>query len=416
MERIILHADLNNFYASVECLKEPKYENVPMAVTGDPDQRHGIILAKNQLAKAAGVKTGEPIWQARAKCPNLVCLPPRFGLYMYYSRKVREVYYRFTPKVEPFGLDEAWLDMTGTGRNAQEAADAIRAAVKAETKLTVSVGASFNKIFAKLGSDMRKPDATMVITRQDFKQTVWPLAVEELLFVGRATKRKLNNIGVFTIGDLARLSPAVLRAMLGKWGETIGLFARGEDRSEVAFLGASPPVKSVGNSFTPFRDLKDGEDVKQMFFILSESVSARLRDQGLVCSLVGISVRDCELFTFSRQSALQNPTALSGEIARAAMRLFSANYAWAKPVRSVGVWAGRLGMADGEIQVSCFEDDSRRAAEESLDRAVYHIRRRYGNGAVMRASVLGGDFGRMDPKEENVIFPAGFHDKVEIPL
>ncbi len=339
MERIILHADLNNFYASVECMKEPKYKNVPMAVTGDPDQRHGIILAKNQLAKAAGVKTGEAIWQARAKCPNLLCLPPRFGLYMYYSRKVREVYYRFTPKVEPFGLDEAWLDMTGTGRNAQDAADTIRLAVKAETELTVSVGASFNKIFAKLGSDMRKPDATMVISRQDYKETVWPLPVEELLFVGRATRRKLNNIGVFTIGDLARLSPAVLRAMLGKGGETIGLFARGEDRSEVAFLGDSPPVKSVGNSFT-FRDFMTTR-TSQISHPSPNRFPPRLRDQGLVRSLVGISV-DCELCTFSRQSALQKAhrpfPARSPDLM---MRLFSANYAWAKPIRSVGVWAER---------------------------------------------------------------------------
>ncbi|MGI6151666.1 MAG: DNA polymerase Y family protein [Christensenellales bacterium] len=416
MERIILHADLNNFYAFVECIKAPKYKYIPMAVTGDPTQRHGIVLAKNQLAKAAGIKTGEVIWQARRKCPNLVCLPPRFGLYMHYSRRVREIYYRFTPKVEPFGLDEAWLDMTGTGKSAEEAAEAVRAAVKAETGLTISVGASFNKVFAKLGSDIAGPDEATLITRQNFRETVWPLAVEELLFVGRATKRKLNNIGVCTIGDLARLSPAVLRSLLGKCGETLGRFARGEDRSEVAFLGDTPPVKSIGNSLTPFRDLQNDEDAKQMFFILAESVSARLRDQGLVCSLVGISVRDCELHTFTRQSTLQKPTALSGEIARTALRLFRANYGWAKPVRSVGVWAGRLGASDGEVQLSCLEEDSRRAAEESLDRAVYHIRRRYGNRAVMRACVLGGDFRRADPKEENVIFPAGFYDKVEIPL
>ncbi|MGI6192909.1 MAG: DNA polymerase Y family protein [Christensenellales bacterium] len=416
MERMILHADLNNFYASVECIKEPKYKYIPMAVTGDPEQRHGIILAKNRLAKAAGIKTGEAIWQARQKSPHLVCLPPRFGLYMYYSRKVREIYYRFTPKVEPYGLDEAWLDMTGTGRTLEEAADVIRTTVKAETGLTVSVGASFNKVFAKLGSDMAGPDEAAFITRENYKETVWPLAVEDLLFVGRSTKRKLNNIGVLTIGDLANLSPAVLRSLLGKCGEMLGSFARGEDRSEVAFMGDAPPVKSIGNSLTPFRDLKNEEDVKQMFFILSESVSARLRDQGLVCNLVGISVRDCELNSFTRQSVLQKPTALSGEIANAALRLFCANYGWAKPVRSVGVWAGRLSAADGEMQLSCLAEDSRRAAAESLDRAVYRIRRRYGTHAVMRACVLGGDFRNTNPKEENIIFPGGFYDSVEIPL
>jgi len=416
MERIILHADLNNFYAAVECIQQPKYKFVPMAVTGDVDQRHGIILAKNQLAKATGIKTGEVIWQARQKCPNLVCLPPRFGLYMQYSRKVREVYYRFTPKVEPYGLDESWLDMTGTGKTPGEAAEAVRTAVKKETGLTVSVGVSFSKVFAKLGSDMAGPDEAAFITRQNFKDTVWPLAVEDLLFVGRATRRKLNNIGVVTIGDLAQLSPAVLRSLLGKYGEMLGRFARGEDCSEVAFLGDAPPVKSIGNSLTPFRDLKSEEDVKQMFFILAESVSARLRDQGLVCALVGISVRDCELNSFTRQSVLPRSTALSGEIARAAMRLFRASYGWARPIRSVGVWAGRLASADGEMQLSCLAEDARRAAAESLDLAVYRIRRRYGTRAVMRACVLGGDFRNTNPKEENIIFPGGFHDSVGIPL
>lgn len=411
MDRVILHADLNNFYASVECLKEPKYREIPMAVTGDPEQRHGIILAKNQLAKVAGVRTGEAIWQARQKCPGLVCLPPRFGEYMKFSRQVREIYYRFSPRVEPFGLDEAWIDMTGAGMEPFNAAQAVRKAVKAETGgLTVSVGASFNKVFAKLGSDMKKPDDVTVILRENFREKVWPLPVEELLFVGRATKRKLNNIGVLTIGDLAALPPAVLRSMLGKCGALLRVFANGEDRSEVLYAGESPPVKSVGNSSTTFRDLKNDEDVKQMFFILSDSVSARLRDGGYVCSLVGISVRDCELTTFTRQAALRRPTAVSGEIAKAAMALFTANYRWERPVRSVGVWAGRLDTADSEMQLSCFADDARRAAEESLDRAVYTLRQRYGNGAVLRASVLGGDFFRMDPKEDNVIFPAGFKD------
>ncbi|MBP1763246.1 MAG: polymerase [Firmicutes bacterium] len=258
LARTILHVDLNNFYASVECLYRPELRNFPVAVTGDAEARHGIILAKNQLAKLAGVTTGEAIWQARQKCPRLICLPPDFRKYLRFSRLARTIYADYTDQIEPFGIDEAWLDVTGSIQlfgTGPEIADTIRQRLRSELGITASIGASYNKIFAKLGSDMKKPDATTVITAENFRNIVWPLPAGELLYVGRSTQRKLKSRFINTIGDLAKADPRNLRLLLGVWGETLRQFANGLDTSPVRLSGEESIIKSIGNSTTTPRDL-----------------------------------------------------------------------------------------------------------------------------------------------------------------
>jgi DNA polymerase-4 len=240
MQRTILHSDLNGFYASVECLYHPKVRHLPVAVGGDPEQRHGIILAKNQHAKKYGITTGEAIWQAKQKCPILVLFPPDFAKYLKFGHLVRNIYKEYSDRVEPFGLDEAWIDMTGNRKSGEDTANEIRQRIKYEIGITASVGVSDNKIFAKLGSDMRKPDATTIISQENFKNIVWPLPASDLLYVGRSTANKLSHANIRTIGDIACCDPNVMRILLGKWGKILWLFANGLDSSPVAQVAPQP--------------------------------------------------------------------------------------------------------------------------------------------------------------------------------
>ena len=387
MERMILHVDLNNFYASVECLSRPELKEIPMAVTGSVEERHGIILAKNELAKACGVRTAETVWQAKRKCPGLVCVPPHHEKYAYYSRLTREIYRQFSDRVEAFSLDEAWLDLSGFAGTPEETGDLVRETVKRQLGLTVSVGVSFNKVFAKLGSDMKKPDGTTVISRENYRDRVWPLPVQELLYVGRATQKRLNEIGIFTIGQLAAAQDAVIERQLGKCGAMLLTYARGEDRSEVEAEGET--VKSVGNSTTAPRDLSSEEEVQAMLYALAESVAARLRGQGLLGSTVCLSVRDTAFRTISRQAQLSRPTRLSQEIAQSAMQLFRRHYRWNLPVRAVGVSVSGLTSETEDCQIDCFSDEQeKRAAQEKLESAIDRLRERYGRGAVQRGCVM----------------------------
>ena len=294
--RSILHVDMNNFYASVECLYRPEIRSYSVAVAGDPLNRHGIILAKNMIAKKLGVTTGEAIWEAKLKAPGLVLVPPDYKKYLRFSRLARQIYYEYSDQVEAFGLDENWIDLTNSLQYLHQEpiviADTIRQRVKEELGVTVSVGVSFNKIFAKLGSDMKKPDATTAIPYERFKEIVWPQPVGDLLYVGRATQRKLEVIAVNTIGDLACMDVEILRCKLGKWGEILWLFANGMDTSSVRKIGEREQIKSIGNGTTCPRDLITDQDVKLVFTVLAESVAARLRDCGLKCQGVQIFLRD----------------------------------------------------------------------------------------------------------------------------
>ena len=406
--RTILHSDLNNFYASVECVYRPEWKNMPLAVCGDPEARHGIVLAKNELAKRMGVRTGEAIWQARQKCPDLQLTAPDFKKYMRFARMMREIYADYTDFIEPFGLDEAWLDVTGHHLSGEEIADRLRCRAREELGLTVSVGVSFNKVFAKLGSDMKKPDAVTVISMENYQQKVWPLPVEDLLYVGPATRRRLYKRNIRTIGDLARCPAQVLRLALGKNGEMIWNFANGRDITPVRAAGEAEMVKSVGNSTTAPRDLINDNDVKLTLLVLSESVAERLREQGFKGDVVSIHVRDCDLHTISCQRKLKQPTALSGEIAGCAFALFRERYRWEKPIRSIGVCVSGLECKDAVCQISMFPDVVRIKKDE-LEKTVGEIRRRFGHYAISRASLLAdAKLNGINPKDEHVIFPAGW--------
>lgn len=421
MERIIAHADCNCYYASVEMLRNPRLRDVPMAVCGNAEERHGIVLTANYHAKRRGVKTGMANWQARQTCPGIYTVPPRYDDYIQFSGFVRELYNQYSDRIEPFGLDEAWIDLSGcvsSFSQGEKAIHEIRERVKGELGLTVSVGLADNKIFAKLGSDMRKPDACTAIPRARYKEMVWPLPVGDLLYVGRATEVKLRGRGVNTIGDLAGTGPDTLERWFGKVGLVLYAFANGEDRSMVAPAGFAPPVKSVGNGQTCPRDLETDTDVKIMIYALSESVGARLMELGMYATTIEFSFLDSDLQNYeSRQCKVAIPTNISGEIADAAFRLFKKHYGhWPKPLRKVSVrGCGLVGMGTPR-QISIFEDAGRAAAKEELEKVINGLRRRYGNKIIQRA-VMYTDQGLagVDAKKDHTIHPVGvFHGGMSV--
>ena len=413
MERVILHCDANAFYASVECLYTPSIRHRPVAVCGSVEERHGIVLTKNQIAKQFGVQTGEAIWQARQKCPDLICVPPDYALYIRFSQRMRRVYEEYSDRVESFGLDEAWIDLTNPGltiRDGERIAHEIRLRVKRELGITVSVGVSFNKVFAKLGSDMKKPDAVTVISQDSFRDMVWPLPVGDLLFVGPATRRKLADMNVRTIGDLARFDAECLRARLGKPGLMLNAYAAGLDRSPVMRADLRRAIQSVGNSATPPHDLETPADARCLYYLLAESVAARLRQEGLRARCVSISARNTELVTRSCQQMLPRATSLTGEIAQAAMRLFDGRFSDGFPYRSAGLSCSALTPDDAPAQLDFLGDEARRIKTERLESAIDGLRRRFGHQIVRRAVVLtDGQYAQINPKEEHTVHPVPFY-------
>lgn len=415
--RSVLHIDMNACYASIECLYDPSIRNLPVAVGGNVEARHGIILAKNQIAKCFGVKTGEALWQAKQKCPELHIVPPHFDRYLRFSRMAREIYADYTDLVEPFGLDEVWCDVTGTQklreRGLEALANEIRERVKFELGITVSVGASWNKIFAKLGSDYKKPDAVTVFTPENYRDKVWPLPASDLLGVGRATERKLASRGIHTIGDIAAAPPSMLRGILGKWGLILHDFATGYDTSPVARAGDEAVIKSIGNSTTTPRDLCCDEDAGIVYWMLCESVAERMRESGFLCRGVQVHIRDNELASFERQLKLESPTCLASTLHAAAMRLLRENWDWHKPLRSIGVRATDLLPASTPVQCSIFEDSERQEKRERLERSVDDLRRRFGHYCVGRAVCVSDPTLRnISPKDEHVIHPVGYFKAV----
>ena len=409
-DRVILHVDQNSFYASVEMLRQPSLRTVPCAVAGDPANRHGIVLAKNQLARQTGVKTGETIWQARQKCPRLVLVPPDYQSYLYFSRLARALYHEYTDRVEPFGIDECWMDLTGCPRHDGPAvAGELRDRVKGELGLTVSVGVSWNKIYAKLGSDLKKPDATTVISRGNYRNLVYTRPVEDLLYVGRATYRKLRRVGIRTIGQLVAAGPHFLRTMFGVVGLSLYSFAAGLDTTPVALSGREVPIKSIGNSITTKHDLYTKEDIKAVTYMLTESVTSRLRDAGMAARTVQVSLRDYQLNNFERQAPLPLPTQLCAEIAPAAFRLIMAHFKQGQWIRSLGVRACNLIPLSRLNQESFLPEERRREAVWRLENTIDSLRGRYGGLAVRRGiSLADRSLTEHDIKSENVIHPVGF--------
>ena len=406
MARKILHVDMNGFYASVECFLNPELRGNPVAVCGDPNSRHGIILAKNEEAKRYNIKTGEVIWKAKAKCPELICVPACFDHYVKFSRMARDIYERYTDRVEPFGLDECWLDISHL-EDAKATADEIRETIKTELGITASVGVSFNKVFAKLGSDYKKPDATTVISEQNYKQKAWPLPAGALLFVGRAAKAKLGKRGIFTIGDIAQTKPELLQSYLGKAGLTLSTFARGEECSAVRPASQRERVKSIGNSMTSPRDLENMRDVRIVLYILAESVAASMKDKNVRGGVVKLYVRDCRLNHFSRQRAVPL-TDLACEIERTAEELFCESYDFPRPVRSLGVAVSSLDWGGAE-QPTLFNMRERERAKR-LETAMFDVRRRFGHDAIGRCSVMCDESLRyISPKDDHVGVPGSFY-------
>ena len=388
-ERVILHCDLNSFFASVELLDKPTLRDVPVAVCGDPKSRHGIILAKNEPAKKMGVKTAETLWQARKKCPALVLLPPHHRLYEEYSRRVNEIYDRFTDLVEPFGIDESWLDVTGSlhlfGGDGEALADRIRATIREETGLTVSVGVSFNKVFAKLGSDMKKPDATTVIPAEGWQSMVWPLPLGDMLFAGHTATETLRKYGVETVGQLAACDPALPEQLLGKMGLQLWQYANGMDKSPVKPRHAAEPVKSVGNGTTFPQNLVRWEQLRAGLLPLCDSVATRLRQQGLYAGGVSLSIKDASFKTVSRQIRLDAPTHLMRDIHRTAMQLAGQLWKPPTPVRAMTVTALYVtedGDAFRQLDLLGGAAQERSQRQEKLEGTMDAIRRKYGRGAI----------------------------------
>lgn len=399
----ILHCDINNFYASVECLYNPSLRDKPFAVTGDAEERHGIILAKNYPAKAYGVKTGETIREAKNKCPSLITMPADFKKYLRYSEMIFQIFLRHTDRIEPFGIDEAWLDV---GKDdGVKTADEIRKTVYKETGVTVSVGVSFNKIFAKLGSDLKKPDATTVMDKSDFKVKVWPLPASKLLYVGESTARKLYRRRIFTIGDLANADGDLLAAWLGKWGQVLKDFACGRDFSRVRKWEEGTEIKSIGNGMTCYRDLQSNDEVKALLYVLAESVSSRLKKHGLFANLAVLHVKDNSLSGFTRQGALPC-TQLSEDIARKAFELFLKNYTWQKDVRALGISVGKFGQAERQLG---FFDGRDYMKMRQLECAIENLRQRYGHDVIQRGRVFcDKKMIMLNPEKDNVIHPVSY--------
>ena len=388
-DRVIFHCDLNCFFASVELLDKPALREVPVAVCGDPASRHGIILAKNEPAKRRGVQTAETVWQAKQKCPNLILLPPHHGLYAQYSRRINTIYGQYTDLVEPFGIDESWLDVTGSlhlfGDDARQLADDIRARLRQEVGLTISVGVSFNKVFAKLGSDYKKPDATTVISRENWRDIVWPLPVGDLLFVGRAARRTLGQYGVETIGQLAACKPEMLEQLMGKMGVQLYRYANGLDDAPVRPQHQREPVKSVGNSTTFPENLTRWEEIRSGLQLLSDSVAGRLRKEGLYCGGVAVAVKDAQFRTVSRQMRLGAPTHLMRDIFEAAQELTRRIWKAPTPVRLLSVTALYItDSADSYQQMDLLAGDAplRDQRQEQLESAMDAIRGKYGRDAI----------------------------------
>ncbi|WP_251449429.1 DNA polymerase Y family protein [Vermiculatibacterium agrestimuris] len=396
-ERVILHCDLNSFYASVELLDHPELVGKPAAVCGDPGSRHGIILAKNELAKAAGVQTAETVWQARKKCPELVLLKAHHDKYHEYSKKVNAIYDRCTDLVEPFSIDESWLDVTGSlalfHTDGKGLADMLRRQVREELGLTISVGVSFNKIFAKMGSDYKKPNATTVITRENYRALLWPLPVRDLIFVGRAAAKTLGDYGIRTIGDLAGTDREALSSLLGKQGLTLHDYATGAEHAPVIPAGELPPPKSVGNGLTFPRNLVGWEELGAGAALLSDEVAARLRQLDMKCSTVSIAVRDPNFKDISRQKGLSAPSWLAREITQAAMELLRQSWNPKAPVRALTVTAQSLlpaHMAAEQLDLLTPDAAPRRDKVEKLERAMDGIRDKYGKGAISTARLKDG--------------------------
>jgi len=390
-DRIILHCDLNNFFASVSLLFNPTLKDLPVAVCGDKENRHGIVLAKNERAKAFGVKTAEAIFEAEAKCPDLVILPPIYEKYKEYSEKAHRVYERYTDMIEPFGIDECWLDVTGSMvlfGTGEQIAERIRNDIKRELGITVSVGVSFNKIFAKLGSDMKKPDAVTVISRENYKKKVWCLPISDLLFVGKKTYEKLKSCGINTIGDITQCDDTTLNRLLGKNGEELKRFALGEDNSPVTSPTEEDKPKSIGKSTTASKDFTNNDEVWKAFLKFSQYICDTLHQKNLFAGGVQVHIRTATLTVKEFSHTFQDTTNSTLIFAKRGFELFCQNYSFGEPLRSVGLRAINLKDSEIAVQQDMFGENEKIAEQEILESKLYEVRKKFGKSSIKRASTV----------------------------
>lgn len=387
-DRVIFHSDLNNFFASVEALFDPSLKQVPLAVCGDAEARHGIVLAKNELAKRYDVKTGDTIKEAQRKCPYIVIRPTRYGEYVKYSRMVREIYLSYATRIESFGIDEAWIDVSELAKrrggdvfvSGKAIAEELRNKVKEEIGLTVSIGVSFNKTFSKLASDMKKPDAVTLISYTDFKNIIWDMPVGQLLFVGKRTREALERLKIEKIGDVARQGRLIMKNEFGKFGEALWDRANGYDFSPVAYYHSDDSTKSISNSTTTPYDLTTVEEVCAVLTPLAEEVTEQLRSRRINASTVRIYIKYADFSSFVRQTKLL-PTDSMEEIFQSAVELFMKNSDLSIPIRSVGI-----GVEDFTDVINEQQDIFR--VPTALDGAIDGLRQRYGDSVIKRASVM----------------------------
>ncbi len=390
-DRIILHCDFNNFFASVSLLHNPTLKDLPVAVCGDSENRHGIILAKNKIAKGFGVKTAEPIFEAKRKCPELVMLPPLYSEYRKYSEKAHEIYSRYTDLIEPFGIDECWLDVTGSTMlfgSGEEIAEKIRRDIKREFGLTVSIGISFNKVFAKLGSDMKKPDAVTLITRENFKEKVWPLPISDLLFVGKSTYEKLHSIGITTIGDITLCDDKTLTRLLGKNGVELKKYALGLDNSPVTPITEETKPKSIGKSTTTGKDFINNEQVWTAFLGFAEDICESLRKHNLYAFGVQVHIRTASLSVKEFSKTFESGTNSALPLAKRGIELFKENYHFSEPLRSVGLRAISLKPDTTAEQIDIFGESTKNTEIEKIEDSLWDVRKKFGNDAVKRGRIL----------------------------
>lgn len=395
MDRVILHCDMNGFFASCELLDYPELVDKPMAVCGDPNSRHGIILAKNEIAKKYGIVTAETLWQAKKKCPDLVLVPPHHDKYRAISKEINKIYLQYTDMVEPFSIDESWLDVTASQNlfgDGKTIADKIREQVKEELHLTLSAGVSYNKIFAKMGSEYKKPDATTVITRDNYKELLWPMDVSELFFCGFATAEKLKKSGINTIGALAQANPVYLTSLLGSQGKLLWEYANGLDNSPVCLYNQREKIKSVGNGVTFRRNLTTEEDVLTAITALSHKVAYRLRNYGLKANGVKVDIKDPQFQVISRQQQLFTPTNLGDDIKNTAMAIIKRSWHLPSPIRLLTVTAINLVDEDCSTQLSLFDDKNSNTNKE-LEEAMDKIKGKFGEGSITFGQILDNDIG-----------------------
>ncbi len=402
--RVILHCDCNSFFASVETVLNPAYKNVPMAVCGSEENRHGIVLAKNELAKKYNIKTAETVYSAKKKCPNLVIAPPHHEEYVKFSKRVNEIYARYTDMVEPFGIDESWLDVTASQRlfgTGIEIAERIRREVKEEIGITVSIGVSFNKVFAKLGSDYKKPDAITVITEENFRQIVFPLPASDLLFVGRKTAEELSRMNIRTIGELANTSTEMLNRRFGKMGEQLHKYSNGMDDSPVA--KEREDAKSVGSGFTFKHDLVNFEECKIGIDYLADDIGRRLRKHKMKCETVQLSIKDEFLTVLQRQRPINPPTDIARAISDTAYEILVQEWPKGKPIRMLTVTAVNLVHTDTYAeQIDLFgeEEYNDRKKSKKREETIDEIRKKYGASSIVQGSIMNTDIGIYSPKNK----------------